>query len=111
MSHTNLLDLATEHLAQAKSRGSGRRSETIYGGHERDLRQTIICIAEGHGLNEHDSPGEATVQVLVGTIDFTVGDETTRLSAGDFYAIPPLRHSVTAVTDASFLLTVATRGA
>lgn len=111
MPQLNIVELATEHLAQAKSRGSGRRSETIYGGHQHDLRQTLICLAAGHGLNEHDSPGEATVQVLVGSIDFTVGDETVRLSAGDFYIIPRLRHSVDAVTDASFLLTVATRGA
>jgi len=110
MTTLNILELATQHLTEAQSRGSGRNSQTIYGGHEHDLRQTLICLTEGHGLNEHESPGEATVQVLVGAIDFAVGDDTVRFAAGDYFVIPPARHSVMAATDAAFLLTVATRG-
>lgn len=109
MSSINLLKTATAHLAAAQEQGNGRHSQTIYGGHERDLRQTLICLTEGHGLNEHASPGEATVQVLVGAIDFNVGGDTVRLVAGDYYVIPSQRHSVEAATDAAFLLTVATR--
>lgn len=108
MSSINLLEIANAHLAEAHEAGNGRKSQTIHGGHERHLRQTLICLTEGHGLNEHESPGEATVQVLVGAIDFNVDGETVRLVAGDYYVIPPLRHSVDAATDAAFLLTVAT---
>lgn len=108
MSSFNLLELASQHLAHAQDEPSGRYSQNLIGGHDNDLRQTLICVAEGHSLSEHDSPGEATVQVLVGAIDLVVGDESTRLSAGDFIVIPPQRHSVDAATDAAFLLTVAT---
>jgi quercetin dioxygenase-like cupin family protein len=110
MSTINILELAAKLLAQAREQASGRQSETIFGGHQHDLRQTLICLTEGKSLGEHQSPGEATVQVIGGTIDITAGDDTARLHAGDFYLIPPLRHSVAAVSDASFLLTVATRG-
>lgn len=110
MTTVNLLELATAHFTEAQEQGSGRHSQTVYGGREHDLRQTLICLLEGHGLSEHESPGEATVQVLVGAIDIAAGDDTVRLAPGDYYVIPPLRHSVEAATDAAFLLTVATRG-
>ncbi|WP_061964457.1 cupin domain-containing protein [Demequina aurantiaca] len=109
MTSVNLHELAQKHLTEAQESGNGRHSETIYGGREHDLRQTLICLTEGHGLSEHASPGEATVQVLVGAIDITAGGEVVRLAVGDYYLIPPLRHSVHAPTDAAFLLTVATR--
>ncbi|WP_430867060.1 cupin domain-containing protein [Demequina aurantiaca] len=110
MATVNLLEIATTNITVAQQQGSGRHSQTVYGGREHDLRQTLICLTEGHGLNEHSSPGEATVQVLVGAIDITAGEETVRLAAGDYYVIAPVRHSVAAATDAAFLLTVATRG-
>lgn len=110
MSSINLLEIATHHLTEAQNQESGRHSQTIYGGREHDLRQTLICLTEGHGMSEHSSPGEATVQMLMGAIDITAGEDTVRLAAGDYYVIPPLRHSVEAATDAAFLLTVATRG-
>jgi len=110
MTAVNLLEIATTQLAQAQQADSGRHSQTVYGGRENELRQTLICLIEGHELNEHDSPGEATVQVLVGAIDITTNDAVTRLAPGDFYVIAPTRHSVMAASDAAFLLTVATRG-
>ncbi|WP_062207998.1 cupin domain-containing protein [Demequina oxidasica] len=109
MTSVNLLEIAQKHLSEAQEAGNGRHSETVYGGREHDLRQTLICITEGHGLNEHASPGEATVQVLVGAIEITAGEDVVRLAPGDYYIIPRLRHSVHAPTDAAFLLTVATR--
>jgi quercetin dioxygenase-like cupin family protein len=36
----------------------------VFGGREHVLRQTLIALAAGHQLDEHDSPGEATVHVL-----------------------------------------------
>ncbi len=38
-------------------------ARTVYGGHEHVLRQTLIALAAGHKLDEHENPDEATVHV------------------------------------------------
>ena len=81
-------------------------AHTVYGGHGHALRQTLIALAAGHELAEHDSPGEATLQVLAGRVHLTVGDQTWEGGPGDFVAIPPARHALAAVEDAAVLLTV-----
>lgn len=108
-----VVDLGTvidEQLALAYDAHSGRASVTLKGDHHEDLRQTLIAIAGGNQLGEHDSPGEATLQVLRGEITFIVGEGQMALGAGDLLVIPPVRHAVEAVTDCALLLTVATRG-
>src|SRR5262249_11676930 len=55
-------------LNLAQSAPSGRSSRTVYGGHEHVLRQTVIALANGQALSEHENPGEATVHVLVGRV-------------------------------------------
>ncbi|WP_062076467.1 cupin domain-containing protein [Demequina globuliformis] len=102
--------LIDEHLELAYSAHSGRSSCTLAGGREHDLRQTLIVLAGGNALHEHDSPGEATLQVLRGEATFTAGDGALAMSAGDFLVIPPIRHGLEAVTDCAVVLTVATRG-
>ncbi len=39
-------------------------ADTVVGGHERILRQTVIALREGAELGEHESPGEATIYVI-----------------------------------------------
>ncbi|MFN3866927.1 MAG: cupin domain-containing protein [Demequina sp.] len=102
--------LVSEQLALAYEQSSGRHAVTLAGGREHDLRQTLIAIAGGNRLGEHDSPGEATLQVLRGEVTFTAGEHELAMSAGDHLVIPPVRHGLTAVTDCAVLLTVATRG-
>ena len=110
MTTTSLTRLAEEQLAVAHAASSGRAAVTVYGGREHDLRQTLIAIAAGHGLAEHESPGEATLQVVRGSVVLTAGDDRWEGNAGDFVAIPPARHDLHATADAAVLLTVATRG-
>lgn len=102
--------LVSEQLALAYDETSGRHAVTLVGDHDHDLRQTVIAIAAGNRLHEHDSPGEATLQVLRGEVTFTVGEQELAMSAGDYLVIPPARHGLTAVTDCAVMLTVATRG-
>jgi quercetin dioxygenase-like cupin family protein len=109
MGATSLTVLAAELLDQARGASSGRAARTVHGGHEHDLRQTVIALARGRALGEHESPGEATLQVLVGEARLSAGEEEWSLSAGDHLVIPPRRHDLLAVTDAAVLLTVATR--
>lgn len=82
---------------------------TVFAGREHDLRQTVIALAAGHSLGEHDSPGEATLQVLTGDVRLAAGGEVWEGATGDHLVIPPHRHDLQAVTDAVVLLTVASR--
>ena len=68
MEKVSLTALAREHLETARAASSGRSSHTVYGGHEHSLRQTLIALKAGSGLDEHESPGEATLQVLQGRV-------------------------------------------
>lgn len=109
MESIRLRELVSHHLEKAAGASAGRSAQTVHGGQEHHLRQTLIALAGGRSLGEHESPGEATLQVLEGTVRLHAGGETWEGHAGDFVLIPPLRHDLEAVTDAAVLLTVAVR--
>ncbi len=107
MEKSSLTALARELMVSAKTKNSGRSSRTVYGGHERILRQTVVALSKGSLLDEHDNPGEATVQVLSGRIVLKAGEVSWEGSPGDHLVVPVARHSVEALEDSTFLLTVA----
>lgn len=107
MQKLSLEALARQHVTRAAVATPGRSSETIYGGHEHTLRQTLIALRAEAELAEHESPGEATVLVLQGRIRLHAGGESWDGMPGDLLIVPPERHSVEALEDAAFLLTVA----
>ncbi|MEU4425989.1 cupin domain-containing protein [Actinoplanes sp. NPDC024001] len=108
MQSTNLPGLAADLLAQARGAHSGRSAHTLFGSHDHHLRQTVIALAAGHRLGEHNSPGEASLQVLHGRarLTTTAGEWTGR--AGDHVIIGPDRHELAALEDTVVLLTVLT---
>ena len=106
MKASSLTEVAEQLLTQAENTHSGRAAQTVYGGHDRVLRQTVIALAAGHELAEHESPGEATLQVLTGRVRLTAGDDAWEGTAGDLVVIPPARHALTAVERSAILLTV-----
>jgi quercetin dioxygenase-like cupin family protein len=106
MESISLTGLASDKLAEAKQSHSGRAAHTIYGGHDHELRQTVLALLAGHDLSEHDSPGEATLQVLQGHVRLTAGAHTWDGKAGDYVAIPRERHGLHAVDDSVIMLTV-----
>jgi quercetin dioxygenase-like cupin family protein len=108
MDSSNVNDLVQEQLAAARAAHSGRSAHTIYGGHEHVLRQTVIALAAGRSMAEHESPGEATLLVLAGRVRVIAGEQEWDGEAGDYLVIPPARHSVEALDDAALILTVAT---
>ena len=78
MEGRSLTEVTEQLLTQAEDSHSGRAAQTVYGGHDRVLRQTVIALAAEHALAEHESPGEATLQVLVGRVSLTAGDDAHR---------------------------------
>lgn len=106
MENIALAELTEEHLARAGQASSGRSAHTVHGGHASHLRQTLIALGAGQRLGEHESPGEATLQVLRGTVRLHAGSETWEGDEGDLVVIPPVRHDLEAVTAAAVLLTV-----
>ena len=107
MGTTSLTALLDQHLELARQTPSGRSAHTVYGGHQRTLRQTLIALTAGQLLDEHENPGEATLQVLHGRVRLVAGDTTYEGGRGDLLIIPDSRHRLEALEDAGFLLTVA----
>lgn len=106
MDSVSLNDLADEQLASARSSNSGRSALTVHGGHDHMLRQTLIALAAGKELAEHNSPGQATLQVLRGRVRVSAADDEWRGGVGDLLVLPRDRHGLHADEDSVVLLTV-----
>lgn len=106
MEKISLTALARQQLAAARAARSGRSAHTVYGGHEHALRQTLIALTAGSALDEHESPGEATLQVLDGRVRVTDSQASWEGSPGDHIVIPRTRHGLEALEDSVVLLTV-----
>jgi quercetin dioxygenase-like cupin family protein len=109
MDNTSLIALAREQLEAAREASSGRSARTVYGGQEHILRQTLIAITAGRMLDEHENPGEATVQVLQGRVKLVAGDTVRKGAAGHLIVVPDRRHTLEAEEDSAVLLTTALR--
>ena len=105
----HLADLADRLLDAARAHPSQRAAETINSGPL--MRATVIALAAGAELAEHGSPPAATLQVISGQARLHTAGQAWVLHDGQIVAIPPQRHTLSAITDAVVLLTVALHGA
>ena len=101
--------LARELLKSAAAAPAGRAADTVYGGHEHVLRQTVVALTAGSSLSEHENPGEATVHVLRGRVRLAAGADQWEGRDGDLLVVPQARHTLHALVDSAVLLTVAKR--
>jgi quercetin dioxygenase-like cupin family protein len=106
---TSLEALGRQLRRAAGDNGSGRAADTVHGGHEKALRQTLVALVAGKALAEHENPGEATVLVLDGRVRMVAGADSWEGRRGDLLLVPPARHRLEAMTDATVLLTVVKR--
>ncbi|RPK89897.1 MULTISPECIES: cupin domain-containing protein [Streptomyces] len=98
-----------EHVQRAAEAASGRSAETVYGGHEHMLRQTLVALEAGQSLAEHENPGEATLLVLRGRVRLRSAETSWDGMTGDMIVVPSARHSLEALERSAVLLTVAKR--
>ncbi|MGV1088781.1 MAG: cupin domain-containing protein [Mycobacterium sp.] len=106
MESISLTGLADEQLHAARASTAGRAAHTVHGGHDHMLRQTLIALVAGRELAEHESPGQATLQVLRGRVRLRTADDEWHGGTGDYLVLPRERHSLHADEDAVVLLTV-----
>lgn len=104
MQKLSLDALAREHLERARGSSAGRSAETVHGGHERALRQTLVALTAGTTLGDHENPGEATVIVLSGRVRLGAASDAWEGRRGDLLIVPPARHDLRALEDAVVLL-------
>ena len=98
--------LARQQLEAALNSTNGRAADTVFGGHEKVLRQTVIAMKAGVQHSEHLNPGEATLFVLQGCIRLVSGNASWQGKVGDLLIVPDGLYSVDAEEDSVFLFTV-----
>ena len=99
--------LARELLGKAAVAPAGRTAQTVMGGHEKVLRQTMIAMAKDAELTEHANPGQASVYVLRGRVTLSAGGQSWEGRDGDLLIVPDAPHGLQALQDSVVLLTVA----
>ncbi len=110
-------DLSAEHLKIDLGEALTELQARVGGDQDRQgitlvrqggLSVVLTHLKAGATLQEHAAPGAATVQVLSGRIRATVGDEEMDLGTGRLIAFDSkVRHAVSALEDATILLTLA----
>jgi quercetin dioxygenase-like cupin family protein len=106
MQALSLTALVDQQLAAARQATSGRSARTVRGGRANALHQTLLALVAGQSLDEHESPGEATLQILHGRVLLSTAEDSWEGAAGDHLDIPPERHALRAIEDCAVLLTV-----
>lgn len=100
---TDVIRMADEQLAQARSDPRGRSTRQIL--HDGPLRQTVIALSDGAVLDEHDGTPAGGLHVLRGRVRLTAGGDSRDLDAGALESVPHERHGLEALDDSVVLLT------
>lgn len=107
MNSVNLGALIADERTAAADHPKGRTTRRVHGGDGEAIRQVLVTLRDGGALADHENPGDASLQVLEGTVRLEAGDAAWEGSAGDFLVIPDRRHNLTARGDAAVLISFA----
>jgi quercetin dioxygenase-like cupin family protein len=107
MQKLSLDALARGQLEAARRATAGRAAQTVFGGHEHVMRQTVITLLRGRSRAEHVNPGEATVHVLRGRVRLATDTASCEGQQGDLIVIRQSPHSLESLKDSVVLLTIA----
>ncbi|ATG52125.1 LuxR family transcriptional regulator [Brachybacterium vulturis] len=99
--------LAREQIKAAQRAGGRRAAETVFGGHEKVLRQTVMGLLKDAEIGERENLDEATIYVLEGRVQLWVGDDCWEARQGSLLVLPQARHRLVAIMDSALLITVA----
>ncbi len=99
-----------EEIARLQPDGqSGRRAEILV--KTPTLRVVLTTMKAGIESDEHVVDGPITLQALQGRFSVITGDTATELNQGEFAPLAGgVRHSVRALEDGAFLLTISWLG-
>lgn len=107
MTKISIEALARQQIKAAQHAGGRRAADTVFGGHEKVLRQTVIGLLEGAEIGERDNCDEATFYVLSGRVQLWIDDDCWEARPGSLLILPEARHRLIAIEDSALLLTVA----
>ena len=94
---------------EASWQQAGRNAKTRV--KEADLRVVLVALRGGAAMDPHQATGPITIQAITGKFRVSLPDQHVNLAPGQMVALEAmLRHSVAALEDGAFLLTVAWPG-
>lgn len=96
--------VADQQLEAAGSKG-GLSTALLVQGENSTVFQVLLALTRGGVLDDHDNPGDATLQVVRGRMRLSVGDEALDLDEGDYVVIPHVVHRVEGLTDSVGIVT------
>lgn len=98
--------LLTQLRQEPTYQTSDRNSQTVF--KTDTLRIVLLALHAGAELKTHTAPGTISVQVLAGQLTFHTAGQTAALGQGQLLTLHAgIPHSVRAVSEAAFLLTLA----
>jgi quercetin dioxygenase-like cupin family protein len=102
---TLIFDLDEERTRTKDLVHEGRSARTLV--KDGRLRVTIVHLAAGGSIPEHQAPGPITIQTLDGTVTVGAGNADHALAPGRLLVIEQrIPHSVRSVSGGTFLLTL-----
>lgn len=102
----DLTSVTDIHFTAALGAPNGRSAELVV--HDGELRQSVIGLAQGTELAEHNAPHAATILVLRGRVQVSDARGGSEVGEGVLHVLTHERHSVLALEDSAFLLTTVT---
>ena len=93
--------------AESTWQSSDRNAITVY--KTNGLRIVLVALKQHAEMKKHKAEGILSFQVIEGEVSFSTDNETKNLQPGDMIALHEgLHHSVQAVKESVFLLTLTT---